>query len=236
MSTMGAAEMPEVPEALPQDSPRNRATARWAGAAELAPAARPAPLPVPAACPELLPVPAACPELLPVPAARPELLPVPAARLELLPVPAALAELLPVPAARPERLPVPATRPGPPHGLASRPRLAPDHAARNQAARVPVRLTRRGRVVVAVATALLLAVLSLVIAASAQATSHPAPYSAAQRNLAQVTVRPGQSLWSVAENADPNADTRVVVQQIIGLNGLTGNVVFAGQRLWVPRG
>ena len=221
MSAMGAAELPEVPAALPQDSPRNRAAARWAGAAELAPAARP--------------------ELLPVLAARPE----------LLPVPAAPAELLPVPAARPERLPVPAARPEPPHGLAPRPRLAPDQAARNQAARdqaardqaardqaarVPLRLTRRGRVVVAVATALLLAVLSLVIAASAQATSHPAPSSAAQRSLVQVTVRPGQSLWSVAENADPNADTRVVIQQIIELNGLTGNVVFAGQRLWVPRG
>jgi hypothetical protein len=192
---MGAAELPEVPAALPQDSPRNRAAALWAGAAELAPAARP--------------------ELLPVLAARPE--------------------LLPVLAARPELLPVPAARPESPHGLAPRPRLAPDQAARNQAARVPLRLTRRGRAVVAVATALLLAVLSLVIAASAQATSHPAPSGAAQRNLAQVTVRPGQSLWSVAENADPNADTRVVVQQIIELNGLTGNLVFAGQRLWVPR-
>jgi LysM repeat protein len=216
MSAMGAAELPEVPAASPQDSLRNRAAARWAGAAELAPAARP----------ELLPVPAARPELLPVPAARPE--------------------RLSVPATRPERLSVPAARPEPPHGLAPRPRLAPDQAARNQAARnqaarnqaarVPLRLTRRGRVVVAVATVLLLAVLSLVIAASAQATSHPAPSSAAQRSVVQVTVRPGQSLWSVAENADPHADTRVVVQQIIELNGLTGNLVFAGQRLWVPRG
>jgi hypothetical protein len=206
MSAMGAAELPEVPAALPQDSPRNRAAARWAGAAE--------------------------PALTP----RPELLPVLAARPELLPVLAAPTELLPVPAARPEPLPVPAARPKPPHGLAPRPRLAPDQAARNQAAHVPLRLTRRGRVVVAVATVLLLAVLSLVIAASAQATSHPAPSGTAQRNLFQVTVRPGQSLWSVAENADPDADTRVVVQQIIELNGLTGNVVFAGQQLWVPRG
>jgi hypothetical protein len=213
MSAMGAAELPEVPAASPQDSPRNRAAARWAGAADLAPAARP--------------------ERLPVLAARPELLPVPAAPAEPLPAPA---ELLPVPAARPERLPVPAVRPEPPRGLAPRPRLAPDQAARDQAARVPLRLTRRGRVVVAVATALLLAVLSLVIAASAQATSHPASPGTAQRSLVQVTVRPGQSLWSVAENADPNADTRVVVQQIIELNGLTGNLVFAGQRLWVPRG
>jgi hypothetical protein len=127
---------------------------------------------------------------------------------------------------------------GPASDLAA---IAPGQAAlpgpaRGQAAGVPLRLTRRGRVVVAIAAALLLAVLSLVIAASAQATNHPVPSGTAQRNLTQVTVRPGQSLWSVAENADPAADTRVVVQQIIELNGLTGNVVFAGQRLWVPRG
>ena len=86
---------------------------------------------------------------------------------------------------------------------------------------------------VAVAAALLAAGLSLVIAASAQATSHSP--GAAQQGLAKVTVRAGQSLWSVAESADPNADTRAVIQQIVELNGLTGNVVFAGQRLWVPR-
>jgi LysM repeat protein len=129
---------------------------------------------------------------------------------------------------------------------------APDHAARpqptrsqvgnqagsqarSQPASAPLRLTRRGRVVVAIAVTLLLAALSLVIAASAQATNHPVPRGA-QQGLTQVTVRPGQSLWSVAENADPDADTRVVIQQILELNGLTGNVVFAGQRLWVPRG
>ena len=98
-----------------------------------------------------------------------------------------------------------------------------------------LRLTRRGRVVVAVAAALLLAALSLVIAASAQATNHPVT-RAAQQNLTRVTVRPGQNLWSVAESADPGADTRVVIQQIVELNGLTGAVVFAGQRLWVPHG
>ena len=109
-------------------------------------------------------------------------------------------------------------------------------ATRPETANPPLRLTRRGRVVVAVAAALVLAALSLVIASAAQATNHPVSSGAAQRGLAQVTVHPGQSLWSVAESADPAADTRVVIQQIIELNGLTGNVVFAGQRLWVPRG
>jgi hypothetical protein len=120
------------------------------------------------------------------------------------------------------------------------PALAPSQtprprATRPETANPPLRLTRRGRVVVAVAAALVLAALSLVIASAAQATNHPVSSGAAQRGLAQVTVHPGQSLWSVAESADPAADTRVVIQQIIELNGLTGNVVFAGQRLWVPR-
>ena len=107
-------------------------------------------------------------------------------------------------------------------------------APRGQAASMPLRLTRRGRIVVAVTTVLLVAVLSLIAAMSAEATNQ-APARTAQ-GLTQVIVRPGQSLWSVAENADPGADTRVVIQQIADLNGLTGSAVLAGQRLWVPRG
>ena len=121
-------------------------------------------------------------------------------------------------------------------GQATRREPPPRPSASAQTTNVPLRLTRRGRVVVAIATVLVLAVLSLVIAASAQATNHPVSSPGTQQSVAQVTVRPGQSLWSVAEAADPDADTRVVIQQIIELNGLTGNVVFAGQRLWVPRG
>ncbi len=162
MSAMRAEELPAVPGALPQDSARTRAAARWDGPGQ---------------------------------------------------------------AVRAVAAPGPAGHPQP----------AVDQPAHPRPATVPLRLTRRGRVVVAVAAALLLAALSLVIAASAQATNHPLT-RAAQQNLTQVTVRPGQSLWSVAESADPGADTRVVIQQIVELNGLTGAVVFAGQRLWVPQG
>jgi hypothetical protein len=100
---------------------------------------------------------------------------------------------------------------------------------------VPLRLTRRGRIVAAVMAAMLLAVLSLVIVRSAEATSQPVLAHAAQSPI-QVTVQPGESLWAVAENADPNVDTRVAIQQIVELNALTGPVVFAGERLYVPRG
>ena len=99
-----------------------------------------------------------------------------------------------------------------------------------------LRLTRRGRVVAAAFAALLVTVVSLLAAGAAQATNHALPPGAARQNLLQVIVRPGQSLWSVAENADPQQDTRAVVQQIVDLNALSGDFVFAGQQLWVPRG
>ena len=99
-----------------------------------------------------------------------------------------------------------------------------------------LRLTRRGRVVAAAVAALLVTVVSLLAAGAAQATNHALPPGAARQNLVQVVVRPGQSLWSVAESTDPDQDTRAVVQQIVDLNALSGDVVFAGQQLWVPRG
>jgi hypothetical protein len=110
------------------------------------------------------------------------------------------------------------------------------HAPRGDAAPAPLRLTRRGRIVVAAAAAILVTLLSLLVTGGAWATSHSAPSGGADRNLAQVVVLPGQSLWSVAQNADPNADPRQVMQQIVELNGLASDVVQAGQQLWVPRG
>ena len=109
-------------------------------------------------------------------------------------------------------------------------------ARRSDTPAAPLRLTRRGRVVVAVAAALLVTVISLLVAGVAQATNDGPSPRAARENLVQVVVRPGQSLWSVAESADPDQDTRAVIQQIIDLNSLNGDTVFAGQQLWVPRG
>src|ERR1700749_2437864 len=136
----------------------------------------------------------------------------------------------------------PGDTPGPQHA-APAPRgdtPAVRHAARSGRPRdtpvAPLRLTRRGRVVVALAAALLVTMVSLLLAGVAQATNDGPSPRAARENLAQVIVRPGQSLWSVAESADPDQDTRAVIQQIIDLNSLNGDTVFAGQQLWVSRG
>ena len=146
----------------------------------------------------------------------------------------------------------PGDTPGPQQTAPASPRDTPDvrHAAftprrDTPAARsgrphdtpvAPLRLTRRGRVVVALAAALLATLVSLLLAGVAQATNDGPSPRAARENLVQVIVRPGQSLWSVAESADPGQDTRVVIQQIIDLNSLNGDTVSAGQQLWVPRG
>ncbi len=128
------------------------------------------------------------------------------------------------------------SQPAPPPGQArDRAQAQPRAAAAPGTAAAPLRLTRRGRIVVAVLAALVLTGLSLAITLSAQATSQPGPASGTQ-GLAQVTVLPGQSLWAVAEKADPGADTRAVVQRIVQLNSLSGSAVYAGQQLWVPRG
>ncbi len=158
--------------------------------------------------------------------------PAQAAPTEPVPAQSALAKALPAQAARTD-LAAPGT------AVRRRTELgtpARGQAARGQAAAAPLRLTRRGRVVVAAAAALLVSLLSLLATGAAQATSHSVPSRVADRNLTEVVVHPGQSLWSVAQSADPNADPQQVIQQIIELNGLTSDAILAGQRLWVPRG
>ena len=53
--------------------------------------------------------------------------------------------------------------------------------------------------------------------------------------ITKVEVRPGQSLWTLAEAYDPNADTRLVIQEILQLNSMSTDQVQPGQVLWMPR-
>lgn len=113
--------------------------------------------------------------------------------------------------------------------------------SRGPAGRSPrSRLTRRGRRVLwSAAVLLLVAVITpllLALASGAQASSHGLPPSAVRAGMRQVVVRPGQSLWSIALNAEPKADPRVVIQQIVAFNALGSQVVVPGESLWVPRG
>jgi len=112
--------------------------------------------------------------------------------------------------------------------------------ARARAVRTRVRLTRRGRIVVAAlitAGVVLVAALAW-LAGTARAGTPGAgpPPSAVYHSLRPVVVQPGESLWAIATQADPTGDPRSVMQEIIDINALHGTSVQPGQRLWLPRG
>jgi hypothetical protein len=106
--------------------------------------------------------------------------------------------------------------------------------------RIRVRLTRRGRIVVAgliTASMVLVAVLAwLAGTARADAAGSGVPSSAVYHSLRSVVVLPGQSLWSIATRYDPGSDPRNVIQEIVDLNALSGTSVQPGEHLWLPRG
>jgi Tfp pilus assembly protein FimV len=85
-------------------------------------------------------------------------------------------------------------------------------------------------------TAAVVVLIWLAAAGGATAADRGLPARAAYQGLAQVVVRPGQTLWSIAAAAEPSADPRVVIQQIIETNALSGATIHAGQLLWVPKG
>jgi hypothetical protein len=140
----------------------------------------------------------------------------------------------------------PAVRaPGVPTPRVRAPRLAAQtaHASRPAVPRArvaapPVRLTRRGRIVVSVLVLAVLIVaallISLLASGGAQATNH-GQARAGYQGMREVVVRPGQTLWSIAAAAEPTADTRIVVQEIMTANALTSTNISAGQLIWVPR-
>ena len=132
--------------------------------------------------------------------------------------------------------------PGPP---VARPQAAHAVVARRLEAgarpvRTRVRLTRRGRLVVAgllTASMVLVAALAwLAGTAKADAAGSGVPSSAVYHSLRSVVVLPGQSLWSIATQYDPGSDPRNVIQELIDLNALSGTSVQPGERLWLPRG
>jgi LysM repeat protein len=54
--------------------------------------------------------------------------------------------------------------------------------------------------------------------------------------VSRVVVRPGETLWAIAAQADPAADPRAVIPEIIDLNSLSGTSLQVGQVLLVPKG
>jgi len=93
-----------------------------------------------------------------------------------------------------------------------------------------LRLTRRGMVVAVVATLLLCASLMVVAGLSATGGAAGARVGGASHG-GTVTVQPGDTLWSIAEQAAPGKDPRLVVDALRRVNHLTSPALVPGQTL-----
>jgi hypothetical protein len=95
-----------------------------------------------------------------------------------------------------------------------------------------LRLTRRGR------GTLLVLILALVFCGGlvfgSKASGADARPAAPATTLRTVVVQPGQSLWTIARDADPKGDPRAMIDRIIAINALRGAGIAAGHRLLVP--
>ena len=97
-----------------------------------------------------------------------------------------------------------------------------------------VRLTPRGRLfarlaVITSLSILLLSGFAAVTGATAGSadTAIPTPY-------VKVSVKPGDSLWSIAESIAPNGDRRSLVADIVEINNLKSPELQAGQKIYIP--
>jgi len=97
-----------------------------------------------------------------------------------------------------------------------------------------LRLTSRGRRVVAF-LASLPAVIALSIAiVSGGGAIASAEHGAPAGGFTTVTVLPGDSLWSIAQEVAPGADPRDVVDAIVRLNLLDSAQLSVGETLAIP--
>jgi len=98
----------------------------------------------------------------------------------------------------------------------------------------PLKLTRRGRLLLIGAPVMLggAALLTFIgfFTAPALASSDGAEVTRTQ----QVSVSTGDSLWSLAGQYAPERDPRAVVADIMELNNLSDDVVPAGVQLYIP--
>ena len=94
-----------------------------------------------------------------------------------------------------------------------------------------LRLTRRGRIAVLLAALLTLAVLVVALSSSTTATGEAGDPVATRT----VTVHPGDTLWKLATDANPNGDIRQTVDDIMRLNSLASASEFQmGSEVAVP--
>jgi LysM repeat protein len=95
-------------------------------------------------------------------------------------------------------------------------------------AKTPIRLTRRGRIVLFCLLLVVAGGLTGLVSAPGQAADPPGP-------APMVIVQPGDTLWGIAGQHAGRRGRDATVEDIRRLNNLDGYGIDAGQRLILPR-
>ncbi|MCG2803318.1 MAG: LysM peptidoglycan-binding domain-containing protein [Cellulomonas sp.] len=96
---------------------------------------------------------------------------------------------------------------------------------------VPLRLTRRGRVVLLALCALVLALASVLVSGRTASADAPASAPTVERHV----VASGETLWEIASSiARPGQDVRDVILEVVRLNELPDSGLAAGQTIVLP--
>ena len=117
-------------------------------------------------------------------------------------------------------------------GRAPAPVVSP--AAPETPAAVPLRLTRRGRLVLVGAPLMIAAAALLAFIGFFTAPAMASGDAPDQTRTIQVGVSTGDSLWSLATEFAPDQDPRTVVADIVELNNLADATVPAGSQIYIP--
>ncbi len=103
----------------------------------------------------------------------------------------------------------------------------------NATGKTHLRLTRRGRIVVAAFVTLLLVLIGFGGFLYASGAAFAASESGG-REFTYITVGSGESLWNLANDLDSTSDPRDVISDIMSLNQLQSSDLVPGQQLAIP--
>jgi LysM repeat protein len=98
----------------------------------------------------------------------------------------------------------------------------------------PIKLTRRGRMLVSTMSFAAMLAISLVSLFGIATASAKATNETSNSATTQIVVAPGETLWTIAARVNPEIDPRAVIEDIKALNVIEGSEVYAGQVLLVP--
>lgn len=95
----------------------------------------------------------------------------------------------------------------------------------------PMRLTRRGKIVIVTLAVIAIGILAIVFGPSSTASSD----AGTPQETTSVQVLPGHTLWQIAADANPHGDIRKTVDEIIELNSLpNASALQMGSEIAVP--